>query len=123
MNLYYQAKAVMIVAIRVLIQVALRITTQVALRITIQVAPRITTKVIEVGSKVEVNIKQYFNYYSSFINYYDLLQKDQVNSLVFMAIIRVATIVNWVIINCVIKNWVGIIVTDIITLGFIAGGS
>lgn len=40
-----------------------------------------------------------------------------------MAIIRVATIVNWVIINCVIKNWVGIIVTDIVTLGSIAGGS
>ena len=115
MNLYYQAKAVIIVAIMVLIQVALRITTQVA--------PRITTKVIEVGSKVEVNIKQYFNYYPSFVNYYDLLQKDQANSLVFMAIIRVATIVNWVIINCVIKNWVGIIVTDIVTLGSIAGGS
>ena len=112
MNLYYQAKAVIIVAIMVLIQVALRITTQVA--------PRITTKVIEVGSKAEVNN---FNYYPNFVNYYDLLQKDLVNLLVFMAIIRVATIVNWVIINCVIKNWVGIIVTDIITLGFIAGGS
>ena len=112
MNLYYQAKAVIIVAIMVLIQVALRITTQVA--------PRITTKVIEVGSKAEVNT---FNYYPNFVNYYDLLLKDQVNSLVFMAIIRVATIVNWVIINCVIKNWVGIIVTDIFTLGFIAGGS
>ena len=57
----------MIVAIRVLIQVALRITTQVALRITIQVAPRITTKVIEVGSKVEVNIKQYFNYFLEYL--------------------------------------------------------
>ena len=67
MNLYYQAKAI-IVTIRVFIQLALRIITQVALRITTQVAPRITTKVIEVGSKVEVNIKQYFNYYPNFVN-------------------------------------------------------
>ena len=58
MNLYYQAKAVIIVAIMVLIQVALRITTQVA--------PRPTTKVIEVGSKAEVNN---FNYYNTFTNF------------------------------------------------------